>query len=81
MGDAVQKELKSTPIRIADGLDAVEVDADGAMAEWRRAVEAFDAESFHQGGSGVSFHHPCQSRFRRHALGHRERSYRVRLAW
>ena len=27
-------------------LDAVEVDADGAMAEWRKAVEAFDAESF-----------------------------------
>ncbi len=46
LGDAVQQKLKSTPTRIADGLDAVEVDADGAMAEWRKAVEAFDAESF-----------------------------------
>ena len=45
LGDAVKKELTSTPMRIADGLDAVEVDADGAMAEWRKAVEAFDAES------------------------------------
>ena len=32
LGDAVKKDLTSTPIRIADGLDAVEVDADGAMA-------------------------------------------------
>ena len=46
LGDAVGKELTATPIRIADNLDAVEVDADGAMAEWRAAVEAFDAESF-----------------------------------
>ena len=36
LGDAVQKDLTSTPIRIADGLDAVEVDADGAMSEWRQ---------------------------------------------
>ena len=43
LGDAVQKELTSTPIKVADGLDAVEVDADGAMSEWRKAVEAFDA--------------------------------------
>ena len=46
LGDAVKKELTSTPIKVADGLDAVEVDADGAMSEWRKAVEAFDAESF-----------------------------------
>ena len=32
LGDAVKKDLKSTPVKVADGLDAVEVDADGAMA-------------------------------------------------
>jgi len=46
LGDALATDLSGAPKRIAPGLDAVEVDADAAMAKWRSTVEAFDAESF-----------------------------------
>ena len=46
MVTAQATDLSGAPKRIAPGLDAVEVDADAAMAKWRSTVEAFDAESF-----------------------------------
>ena len=46
LGDALGVRLSGAPTRVGDNLDAVEVDADAAMANWRRAVEAFDAEAF-----------------------------------